>query len=1181
MEFIQNKGQWHGNVEFKSEFTTGSFFLEKKGFTVLLHNPDDLKSLFNVLHGHDGDVHSTHAQHTEKPEITNAVKLRSFAYKVKFLGAASTVDVQPEKAITTRNNYFLGNDKSKWATNCNLYQAVLYKNVYPNIDVRYYNNAGRLKYDFIVHPGGNPNAIAMRYDGPTLAINNKQLIIKTPVGEVTEMEPYAYERGDVKPMSVDCRYVIKDNVVTFDVKNYDRLKTLVIDPAIIFATFTGSTTDNWGYTATPGPDGSFFAGGVSFGAGYPVSPGSFDETFNGGVSSGSTAGFDMAIFKFSSNGSNRLYATYIGGSGNEQPHSMISDGSGNLIIAGATNSPNYPVVGPQAFAGQGYDIVITKLNAAGSALIGSVRVGGSGDDGINIRAKSEGAQGAISLRRNYGDDARSEVILDPGNNIILSSCTRSTNFPVVNSTIQTGSGGQQDGVILKFNSTLSNLLFSTYFGGNGDDACFVASINPANGNIYIGGATNSTSGLPGNKTGVISASNNGQEDGFVTIIQSNGGAVIKTTFIGTSEVDILFGLKFDKFGFPYIMGTTKSSSWPIINAVYRDPTAKQFIAKLQPDLSAYIYSTVFGNNSADPNISPIAFLVDRCQNVYVSGWGGGLNVNSSYSTGTTTGLPETNPLTGIQQADGRDFYFFVLERDAQSRLFASHYGQFGGLGDHVDGGTSRFDENGIIYQALCANCGRQGSFPTTGGVWAPINGSSNCNQAAVKIEMNFGGVGAKVESSIKGDISDTTACVGDTVDFRDLLAKAKTYIWDFGDNSPRVVVRAPNNGVRHAFAAPGVYTVMLIAEDSSTCNIRDTAYKYIKIGDNKAILSFTAAKLPPCQSLNYQFTNTSTATTPNFSPRSFVWDYGDGSPRDSTNGFAPNPNTHTYAAAGQYVVKLFLFNENFCNSPDSIMQTIRINPTVKAIFKTNALGCAPYLAVFENQSLAGTSFEWQFADGTIFSTDENPTYLFTTPGTFRVRLIANDPSTCNLTDTSAFFTISVLPKPVAFATWSPNPPIENVPVTFTNGSSQGAVKFLWYFGDGDSSTLVNPVHEYNTTGTYNAQLIAFNQLNCSDTFDLQVSVVVLPLVDVPNAFTPGKFGINGIVKVRGFGITKMEWRIYNRWGQVVFLSNNKDSGWDGKVNGKLQPLDVYAYTLDVELADGQRIRKTGDITLLR
>lgn len=107
----------------------------------------------------------------------------------------------------------------------------------------------------------------------------------------------------------------------------------------------------------------------------------------------------MAIFKFSPNGSNRIYATYIGGSGNEQPHSMISDGSGNLVIAGASNSDDYPTVGTQLYAKGGFDIIITKLNATGSALIGSVKIGGTGDDGINIRAKSDGATGAVSLRR--------------------------------------------------------------------------------------------------------------------------------------------------------------------------------------------------------------------------------------------------------------------------------------------------------------------------------------------------------------------------------------------------------------------------------------------------------------------------------------------------------------------------------------------------------------------------------------------------------------------------------------------------------------------------------------------------------------------------------------------------------------------------------------------------------------
>jgi gliding motility-associated-like protein len=147
--------------------------------------------------------------------------------------------------------------------------------------------------------------------------------------------------------------------------------------------------------------------------------------------------------------------------------------------------------------------------------------------------------------------------------------------------------------------------------------------------------------------------------------------------------------------------------------------------------------------------------------------------------------------------------------------------------------------------------------------------------------------------------------------------------------------------------------------------------------------------------------------------------------------------------------------------------------------------------------------------------------------------------------------------------------------------SIGALSYLWKFGDGDTSTLVNPSHQYNETGTFLAELIAFNEAGCTDTFSLQVRVIVIPLLDVPNAFIPAQGGTNSIVKVAGFGIGKMMWKIYNRWGQLVFESTAVSQGWNGYYKGKLQPTDVYAYTLDVEFTDGKKLRKTGDITLLR
>lgn len=1175
MEFVENKGQWHPNVKFKGDFKTGAFFLEDKGFSVVVHNADDIRKVAEQVHGTFSENSTTQKAAAPAPS-PEKLKVHSFAYKVRFLGASAKAVQMPDKMADSYNNYFIGNDPSRWGSQCRIFGAVTYQEIYPNIDVRYYSSGDKLKYDFIVRPGGNPDYIAMEYVGPTsLAVKDKELIIGTTVGDVKELYPYSYQSSTGKNEEVDCKYILKGNVVSFKVGKYDPKATLIIDPSIIFATFTGSSADNWGYTATPGPDGSFFAGGIAFGTGYPVSPGALDNSYGGGdADEGSFPGYDMAIFKFSPNGRLRQYATYLGGSGNEQPHSMITDQQGNLIIAGRSSSADYPASLLLGTRGS-YDIVISRINAAGSALIGSVKMGGTQNDGVNIRPKYPiSTPSAVSIRRNYGDDARSEVILDRNNNIYLASCTQSSDFPVQGA-VQSTFGGGQDGVILKFNPNLSALLFSTFFGGSGDDACFVANMNPVTNDLFIAGATTSTT-LPGDKTGVIFPTfQGGLTDGFITQLTNDGSAITRTTFMGTGAIDLVYGLKFDRAGNPYVMGTT-TGTWPVQNATFSTPGGKQFISKLRPDLSGFQYSTVFGSpNSSGPNISPVAFLVDRCENVYVSGWGGGINLNQGYTSGHTGGLPEVNPLPNIPAADTRDFYFFVLEKNATSQLFGSHYGENSNFGDHVDGGTSRFDDNGVIYQAICANCGRQGVFPATAGVWASSNGSTNCNQAAVKIEMNFAGVGAAVQASINGVKNDTLGCIPLYVKFSDTLRKGKKFYWNFGDGSPEIITTIADTA--HTYTAVGTYIVRLIAEDSSTCNIRDTAYVTITAGNNRANIDFNFTKLPPCESLTMQYTNTSTPTFGSFGPASFVWDYGDGSPRD-TVGLNP-PRIHTYPAPGTYNVKLIVIDPTFCNSPDSIVKEVRINPLVKAQFETPALGCAPYTAEFNNTSLAGTDFIWEFGDGNT-STDIHPTHLYANPGTYNVRLIAIDLTTCNLRDTSAYFTIRVEAKPTAFFTWGPNPPIENTPVQFTNGST-GANTYLWNFGDGESSTLTNPSHQYNATGTYNAELIAYTIAGCTDTFRLDVDVIIVPLLDVPNAFTPAQPGRNSTVKVEGFGIGKMQWRIYNRQGQLMFQSASQKVGWDGTFKGKLQPMDVYAYTLDVEFTDGKKLRKTGDITLLR
>jgi gliding motility-associated-like protein len=496
----------------------------------------------------------------------------------------------------------------------------------------------------------------------------------------------------------------------------------------------------------------------------------------------------------------------------------------------------------------------------------------------------------------------------------------------------------------------------------------------------------------------------------------------------------------------------------------------------------------------------------------------------------------------------------------------------------VDGGTSRFDQNGVIYQAICANCGNNLPYPTTPGAWGATKpASANCNLAMVKIAFEFSGVGSGVQSFINGVPRDTAGCVPLTVDFKDTARMAVSYEWLFGDGSPQITTTVPETS--HTFTAVGTYKVMLVAIDSSTCNIRDTSYLNIKVGASKALLDFNSKKLDPCTAFKYQFDNTS-VPPPGFpfNAGSLTWDFGDNTPR------VPGTGTvfHTYTSPGTYNVKLILVDSTYCNSPDSIVKQIRVAALVKADFETPETGCAPYEATFNNISAGGSQFTWDFGDGAT-STDASPTHLFTNAGIYTVSLTAIDSATCNIIDKKTV-TITVYSNPVADFTATPQPPTENTPISFANLSSADAVRFKWLFGDGDSLVTTSRAviqHEYNATNTYNACLIAINPAGCADTVCKQVSTLIVPALDVPNAFTPLSGDVNSMVFVRGFGFAKMKFTIWARWGEKVFESNDKRSGWDGRYKNKLLPMDVYAYTLDVEFTDGTRATKKGDITLIR
>jgi gliding motility-associated-like protein len=1185
--FVENKGQWDQQVHFKTEAGNSAFFLTKDGYSILINHPEDYQRLAEFNHGHGFDS-------VAKQQFRNAApdKMRAHAFRVKFLGGNFNTKPIMEKPLPGVENYFIGNDPSKWASGCKTYQAITYKNVYPNIDVRYYVQDDQLKYDLVVYPGADVSNIQMRYEGAEkLSIRSNELIVSTSVGEARELKPYSYQFVNGKREVVGNKYKITGNTVSFDVSAYNKSTVLVIDPSLVFSSFSRSTADNWGFTATPGADGSFFGGGIAQPTGFPVTPGAIQSTGGGGGGGNSGVPPDIAIIKLSPDGRTRIYATYLGGNGLDQPHSLIADAAGNLVIAGRTNSgANFP--GTLVGTGGSYDIFVTKINATGTAIIGSLRIGGSGDDGVNITASRGGAN---SLQRFYGDDGRSEVILAADGNILLASSTRSpgaagsaSSFPVQNG-FQGGLSGNQDAVVMKINANATAVIWSTVMGGSGDDAGFVLSYDPLNpANIYVGGGTGSNN-FPLGAGGTLQTTyNGGLADGYLARLQDNGGSVslVRSTYLGTGNIDIVYGVQFDSRGFPYVMGTT-TGNWPVINATYSVANSRQFIAKLRPDLSAFVYSTTFGTNGAlSPNISPVAFLVDNCENVYVSGWGGGANNfgGTGYPSSGTAGLPVT-PDAFQRNTDGSDFYFFVLQKNAASQLYGSFFGQLGGGGglEHVDGGTSRFDAQGVIYQALCANCKNVNSgtpltspYPISAGVYGNINpsGGSGCNLGMVKLRFDLAGIDVALRAV---GAKQLNFCLPATIQFTDTIRKAKQYIWIWGDGTPNDTTTV--NPFTHTYSSTGFFDVKVIGIDSNSCNVKDSATMRIRVTTDSVDVGFNFAR-QNCNSLTFNFTNTSnlrTASRP-FGPRSFMWVWGDGSRNDTVPGFSP-PIAHTFPGTGTYNVRLVLIDSNYCNLGDSSgIINFQVIDNIRAGFRVSDV-CVPDTVNVVDTSLGALTYLWVSSDGQT-STNPVPKFVYNSPGTYTIKQYVFNPNSCNGVDSAEHEFRAVAP-PTAGFTYSPNPSQENTPTRFTSTASADVVKWLYEFGDGDTSNLRDPIHQYVSPGINTVCQTVTNAAGCVDSVCIPVEAIINVVNDLPSAFTPNGDGVNDVFMVRGFGITKMTLRVYNRQGVMVFESRTQNIGWDGKYKGVPQPMDAYAWTLDVEYFTGQSFKKKGDVTLIR
>jgi len=270
-----------------------------------------------------------------------------------------------------------------------------------------------------------------------------------------------------------------------------------------------------------------------------------------------------------------------------------------------------------------------------------------------------------------------------------------------------------------------------------------------------------------------------------------------------------------------------------------------------------------------------------------------------------------------------------------------------------------------------------------------------------------------------------------------------------------------------------------------------------------------------------------------------------------------------------------------CRDTSIHFLSVNFNPEVD--FTTESV-CVNDSAFFENTSLysGGNSSKWlwDFGDGNI-SDKKEPFHLYTKPGYYKVTLtgISTDGCSDTLVRDSA---IHVIPGPVAnFIMDSYEVNSNRVTASFKN-LSVGATELYWTFGNGNFSTTISPVEIFNDTGKYTISLSAFNEFHCFNRYDLTIHLLPENDFYIPNAFTPNEDPLNQEFKISGnYFYTEFEMFVYNRWGELVFYSNNPDFGWKGNYKDRPAPDGVYTYQVRLTSTDRKIFVYKGTVHLLR
>ncbi len=667
-----------------------------------------------------------------------------------FIGANNKAQMAGGEELPGKINYLVGNEPAHWQTGVAIFARVQVSQVYPGINLTYYGNQRQLEYDFNVSAGSNPGTIRIHFDGSDrISINPAgELVLNLGDGEIHQPLPLIYQSIHGQRVKIAGGYKMIDvHTVTFAIGSYDHNLPLVIDPILSYSTyFGGNGTDAAWAVAVDTNDGTVYIAGettsTQFSPGHPFfTPGAVQTNFQGGTLNG-----DGFVAKFDSLGTNLIYLTYLGGSGDDGVVGIALDGSGDAYVAGFTDSPNFPtkkaiyptIAGTNYPPGYLVDAFVSELNPNGTNLLFSTYLGGSASDGAT------------------------GIALDSSNNIYVTGLTFSTNFPTTANAYQKHiavsnwlyqSYWNANAFVSEISAGGTNLLYSSYFGGTNYD--FAEGIAIDNSNcIYLTGFTVSTNFpitnaiLPVTITtlvasnlfttnvvngsllnGLPSTNQNYASDAFVAKFSPGFSNLIYSTFLGGANSEEANGIAVDASGNAYVTGWTVSTNFPntvtitnlyswVTNNLYAVYVTNVFLTKITWNgTNAGIgYSTVFGGTNSDVDIG-YGVAVDPAGNAFVVGATSTMGFPVSITTNTPGLLQATN-------AGYSDVFVTAFNTNASQLLYSvllgGLYADYG-YGIALDSADNAY----IVGQTYSSN------FRTNGARQAALNGTANAFLAKI------------------------------------------------------------------------------------------------------------------------------------------------------------------------------------------------------------------------------------------------------------------------------------------------------------------------------------------------------------------------------------------------------------------------------------------------------------------